>query len=437
MLKIDQKHKKSISQHLSEKGRQIVITNLCNLNCGGCCQLIGHFKKEQLWNITLEELENNIKLLEKFPNQHAPITIFGGEPTLHPEWDEIVKLLKSHAPTIFWVNTNGRLGHKRYQKEDNLVWWVDLHPDNQLFVQTLYAAADAVKLPNDMAYWEKAQKDCAIWKGCQCSIYNGKAYFCENAGAIDWLFNNGENGWSLESNKNPFNRTKEEIDEQAQHCCKRCGWCVSEIIPRQLSKDPSYVSPYNQGTNNKRALPVIQPMKPQRWRKYDGAISPSMPPSIGIYRLDGDCKFSKKIEEWETTWVGVTSYRAKTKEDALREGQAAHEWTIVLEPNQVFPNQALSCLIGWMCLERTKEKPRLNVSIPVYTISENHYDPDMEEPTTLAKDVTIGFHRDSKETWDDEIYGRLRHRKLMEGSGRPSLWSDELTDIVGGVVSLV
>lgn len=36
---------KNIQDHLLRKGRMIVVTNVCNMNCGGCCQLIGQFKK--------------------------------------------------------------------------------------------------------------------------------------------------------------------------------------------------------------------------------------------------------------------------------------------------------------------------------------------------------------------------------------------------------
>lgn len=434
MLKIEPKPNTkttpTTSEHLKSKGRMIVITNVCNLNCGGCCQLIGHFEKKQLWFLSLGELHKNIRLLTKYPSDcNQPITIFGGEPTLHPQWNEIMVILKSYAPTIFWVNTNGRLGHKRYQKEGNLVWWVDLHPDSQLFVQTMYAAVDAVKLPNDMAYWEKAQKDCCMWKGCQCSLYNGKAYFCETAAAIDWLYNNGENGWKLDENKHPFKRNKEEIDEQARHLCKRCGWCVTNVVPRQLSKDPSYISPYNKTSKIKHSLMVIEPV-PQHWRTYD---TTTLPPSIGIYRLAGKAN----CPDARTAWFGVTEHKATSINEAIIDGRNHYDWTIVLEGNQTIPNQAFSSMIGWLATEATQNKPRLHISLPIYEIPCKEYDPNMAKPSVLPKDVVIGFHKNSKEIFDNGIYSRLGHRNMMEGSGRPSLWHDDLTDIVGAVVSLI
>lgn len=421
----------SLSNHLLEKARMIVITNACNLNCGGCSQLVGQFSKKKIWFISLDDLEKSIRLLEENPVKtisHRPITIFGGEPTLHPQWREITAILKRHASTTFWINTNGRLGQQRYQKEDNLVWWVDLHPQSQLFVQTMYAAKDAVKLPNDMAYWEKAQKDCELWKKCQSTIYNGKSYFCENAGAIDWLFNNGENGWVIEDGKHPFDKSKKEIDAQAEHCCKRCGWCVAELIPRQLSKDPTYVSPSNQIDDKKNYI-ASNPIETQSWSQQ--LELNAIPPDIGIFRLPGAYP-STEISDLEF----VTEYEVENKQSALQKGRNAHEWTIILDKNQIIPNYAFFTLVNWMEKESTKEYRRSHVSIPIYEVNKNDYNSNMIKPDVIPKSVIIAFHKSSTDQYDDDIYSRLGHRNIAEGSGRASLWHDKLTDVIGGVVSL-
>lgn len=419
---------KSTSEMLMLKDRMIVVTNVCNLNCGGCSQLIGHFKKNQLWFIEIEDLESQIEILEKYPNkENRPITIFGGEPTLHPKWNEIISILKSHKNSIFWINTNGRAGHKRYQKEDNLVWWVDLHPSSQMFVQTLHAAADIVSLPNDLAYWEKAQKDCPLWNGCQSAIYNGKAYFCETAAAIDWLFEDGKNGWVIEKDKNPFDRSKEEIDEQAKHSCKRCGWCVSDMVARQPSNGPSHVSSFNQQAAKKYSLTVIEPIKIIPWgQKYNSNKEENI--SIGIWRLNKS--------SYANCLTGIKEYYGFGKKESIEKGKLIDEWTIFLEDNQVIPEHAMIELIDWMKMEKTRNKPRFHVSIPVYEINSNIFDIKMQKPNSIPVDVVIGFNCNSTERIDDNIFGRLGHRNHTEGYGRSSLWHDQFTDIVGGVIQI-
>lgn len=443
----------NISEHLVSKGRQIVITNVCNLNCGGCGQLIGHFPKDKLWFISLDELDKTICILKKHPvsnPRNKPITIFGGEPTLHPKWNELIAMLKKHAPTEFWINTNGRLGHQRYQREGNLLYWVDLHPESQQFVQTLYAAADVISLPNDMAYWEKAQKDCVLWKGCQSSIYNGKAYFCENAGPMDLLFYDGKYGWEIDE-KHPFVKSKEEIDEQAKNFCKRCGWCVTELVARQFSKDPSYISPLNSAEikRHKFSLPVIEPVKTEIWKKRECIIDVAdfmSSLSVGLYQINYrelPWQISNKINECKWSWTGVFRHEVKSESkqeainQALIEGRVKYDWTIILDDRQIIPNAAFIVLMDWMRNEKTKNTPRLQMSIPVYEMALNDFDPNMKEPPiSVVKSAIIAFHADSQETYDSGIFSRLGHRDVNEGAGVISLWHDKFTDIVGGVINL-
>lgn len=411
------------SKHLLWKARMIVITNACNMHCGGCNQLIGNFTKDQIWFIDPEQLQRQINLLKKYPNHEQPqITIFGGEPTLHPQWNHIVSILKSHAPQPFWINSNGRLGHKRYQAEDNLYWWVDKHPANQKFVQTLYASADAVELTDDLAYWEKAQKDCIIWKGCQTALYNNKAYFCETGAAIDWLYNQGVNGWDLDENKHPFIRSSKEIDEQARHCCKRCGWCVDDLIPRQSIELGGYVSPLNQISSTKHSLTILPEIAPESWDKH---LLNDSHPSLGIFYIG---QMPERLYHTNNVYYRT----AVDHQSALAEGRSHFDWTVILSSNELIPKRALITLLNWCTDNQSYEY----FSMPLYMINIDEYHEDMDEPSHKPIDVLIGFSSRSTEQLDDDLYRRLGHRQRMEGYGRAALWHDRFTTIVSGAIIL-
>jgi len=62
-----------------------------------------------------------------------------------------------------------------------------------------------------------AKKNCIIWrsKTCHPMIYNGKGYFCQNAGAFDQILGE-DNGWELTDSC--FEKTEEEKDG----FCKKC-----------------------------------------------------------------------------------------------------------------------------------------------------------------------------------------------------------------------
>ena len=249
-------HHRNSSIHLQHKRWLIPITNACNLSCGGCAQLCGHFPPDKIWSLSLDELDYVIRILKPFtgPEKHwNEITIFGGEPTIHKEWDKIPELLYSHAPMQFRVNTNGRLGHKRFERDHNITYYVDIHNPDQQFLTTMIAAQDVLHEEDPKYYWDLAQQQCEIWDTEGAMIYNGKAYFCEHAAAMDWLFFDGKHGWPIVDGQNPFDRTNKEIAEQAEIFCKRCGWCVADM-GRQNVSDKSQVSPMNYGLFPRKQL---------------------------------------------------------------------------------------------------------------------------------------------------------------------------------------
>lgn len=233
-----------------------MITNICNLTCGGCHQFCGHFSKEKLWYSDLKEIDRCIQYLKPY---NKLIQIFGGEPTIHPQWKEILDLLLSYTDIHFRVSTNGLHGHKPNDKLNNVEFMVDIKgfskedDEQRVFLPTLVAPIDITNKEPEY-YWKKAQRDCPTWKECSSSIYKGKAYFCEIAAAMDHLFGNGENGWEIQEGKNPMDRTTEEINSQAEKFCYRCAWCMDSEIERQKITLPSCASKTNQFDSPRKHL---------------------------------------------------------------------------------------------------------------------------------------------------------------------------------------
>jgi organic radical activating enzyme len=248
----------STAEHLREKVVNILVTNICNLSCGGCSQQCGYIPKEKLWNIPIDQLKWNIDLLiDARKGDPGTIGFFGGEPTLHPQFKDMVELTQSYKKVNFIIYSNGRDPKKIDNKKTNIEWRVDPKDKNsevggrgQMFLPTQVASQDLLKIADKRFYWKKAQKDCGMWNHCYCMIYNNKAYFCEIAASWD-IMNDENHGWPLKWGVDPFAKTEEEIAAQAENFCYRCGWCLTKEeliknkIPQQLVRDPTLVTHIN------------------------------------------------------------------------------------------------------------------------------------------------------------------------------------------------
>jgi len=274
------------SLKIRTKAVHILITNACNLACGGCNQLVGHFTKKKIFHVPVAEvrahIERAIAIAKEdwhqpwFPPVHRNLSIYGGEPTVHPDWPEILHMLYVEFPDWpFVVLTNGRSfkgkklpasGHARFdyikRREDiiahdkNIFWRIELKQDDDIFVPTLIAPIDVIGDPDPVHYYDMARKNCGFYDKCETLIYNNKGYFCINAAPMDWLFHDGANGWELDGAKHPFKRTNEEIEAQAKLFCHRCYFSINrnpvidvieelKHIPTQPIGSKSFVSETN------------------------------------------------------------------------------------------------------------------------------------------------------------------------------------------------
>jgi organic radical activating enzyme len=264
----------SETRHLNNKMFCIHFTNVCNLSCGGCDHFCGHFKN--IWFISQEEFDRNIasarRYIEEnwgrddFPEEDKVVNIFGGEPTLHPQFDRMLETMYRHDDIPFVVCTNGRsfselLSHvdlevssrdisrqvymstlpksgygkfqelfRRFHSHDkNVAYRIDYKTPEvrDKFCAVLVAPCDVERdyNPDGRQYWKRAKHICYKWKSCENCIYRDKVYVCNVAGPMDELFYGGKYGWTVEKGRNPFSRSPKEIEDQMKHFCYRCGYC--------------------------------------------------------------------------------------------------------------------------------------------------------------------------------------------------------------------
>jgi hypothetical protein len=200
----------------------IDITNACDLTCSNCTRFIGHHRKPYM--MELDFVEKALKSLHDFPNI---VGIMGGEPTLHPEFEEICRLVQKHVPREkrgLW--TDGAKWDKYKQiisetfPEENTVY--NSHTDSEVgeHQPLLIAAKDIVE---DRELMWRLIGNCWIQWRWAAAITPKGGFFCEVAASQDMLLD-GPGGYDIVPGwwkKNP-----NEFQDQVKRYCENCSAAI-------------------------------------------------------------------------------------------------------------------------------------------------------------------------------------------------------------------
>lgn len=214
---------------------QIEITNSCFLECPNCTRFVGHNKKP--FFMDLQMIEKAIDSLEGFPGS---IGIMGGEPTLHPKFFEICKLIKRKVPKqkrYLWTS-----GYKWKEYRSIIrktfaenIYYNDHKGEQQKHQPVLVAIGDML---DDKNFMKELIDKCWVQERWSASINPKGGFFCEVAAAMDLLFG-GPGGYPLE--RGWWDKTPEQFQDQVQRYCCQCGMALP--MPARLNKEgKDYVS---------------------------------------------------------------------------------------------------------------------------------------------------------------------------------------------------
>lgn len=211
---------------------QIEITNACNVICANCTRFVGHHRK--VYFMDLSTIEKAIDSLEGYK---GGIGIMGGEPTMHPEFIEICKLLQKKVSSHrcgLWTS-----GHRWGEYKDVIhktfghgVYYND-HSDKDQTHQPILVSIDEVVDNKDLMW--KLIDNCWVQEKWSPSINPKGGFFCEVAAAMDILFN-GPGGYLIE--KNWWNKTPGQYQDQVRRYCPQCsGALPMACLPNSGKKD--------------------------------------------------------------------------------------------------------------------------------------------------------------------------------------------------------
>ena len=227
----------------------IDITNKCDLACSNCTRLLAN--QDYFWDMTIDNFKKAVLSLQEYP---GVVIVIGGNPCMHPKFDEISKLFRDLRPEknkrglwtnnffkhekistevygIFNLNTHG--DSRAIKSLKNFEFRGGYHPDNSHHSPILAAIKDLYKDKDEM--W-RIISNCDVNHNWSASIVENKgklrAYFCEVAASFD-LARGEDHG--LEISDDWWNKDILDYKNQIEHFCPGCG--VAAKLQGSLDKE--------------------------------------------------------------------------------------------------------------------------------------------------------------------------------------------------------
>ncbi len=212
---------------------QIDVTSVCNRACSNCTRLIGH---APTFFMSVPQFRNAIEVVKDFPNRSPPsksshlklIGIIGGEPLLHPGFSNLVSTLAENVSKEhrgLWTGLNWQKSkHARIIRESFTVDGIhnNLHDlQESQHSPVLVASRDVIA---DAGIRDTAINNCWLQQRWCSTITPKGFFFCEVAGAFDWVFH-GPGGLPVKSGC--WQRPLEDFQDQIDRWCQQCGICLN------------------------------------------------------------------------------------------------------------------------------------------------------------------------------------------------------------------
>lgn len=203
---------------------QIEILNGCHLSCQGCTRHVGLHRRTFV--MSLDQIREAIRSLDGWEGR---IGCMGGEPTLHPQFEEVCKIWQEMVPPDrreFWTAGFKWGKYEKLIKETfPRINYNDHVAYDGMHTPLLVAIDEVVDDPELRAH---LIDNCSYQSHWSASITPRGAFFCEIAASLDWLFQDlpdwKATGWPIEPGW--WKRAVADYGEQIGQMCGKCSGAI-------------------------------------------------------------------------------------------------------------------------------------------------------------------------------------------------------------------
>ena len=233
---------------------QLDLTSYCNLNCPNCERSVGTAPCKEY--ISLNQIDKFIDESMKKKSEWKAISLIGGEPTLHPQFFEVlkkIKLYKEKYPDCYIIVWTNGYGKKVNNVLSKLPDWVRVENSNKdpnvtpEFLSYNIAPVDLKKFKN-----ANFSKGCQVTEICSICLTRYGYYPCGPGAAVDRVF-----GFDI-GIKKLRDMTEEKLKNQLKILCRYCGY----FKPQDLFSTRKLITEEKMSKSWKKAYDKYKIIKP-------------------------------------------------------------------------------------------------------------------------------------------------------------------------------
>ena len=216
---------------------QIDITNACNRTCSNCQRFCGYHEEPFFM-----DLDTYVKAVDSLAGFQRQVGMIGGEPFMHPDFDEMCAILRKKRPRelcglytamppAYWRNFN--MVHDTFGPQN-----LNEH-SQEITHQPLLVKHEDLGIDRELSEWYVAH--CWVQMCWSATVTPWGAYLCEIAAAMD-ILRGDPHGWPVTSDWWCIDPLSADFREQVNRFCYDCGAC----IPLELRHDYERITDVSQ-----------------------------------------------------------------------------------------------------------------------------------------------------------------------------------------------
>ncbi len=208
-----------VDWRIDEAKIELDLTTRCSLACYNCCRNIRQAPSSEF--MTTDQIQRFVNESIESGWRWRDIKLMGGEPTLHPHFNDVLDVLYSYKQANpeckFRLITNGH-GERVRRVLSSLPEWVTVVDSNKSSEEHRFRSGNVA--PIDLAKFKGSDysRGCFLVEYCGMALTRYGYYSCGSGGAVDRVFGLDIGIKSISS------LTPAALKDQMRQLCKYCGF---------------------------------------------------------------------------------------------------------------------------------------------------------------------------------------------------------------------